>query len=53
MTVVSKNVYFVFGDNFNKYNNTYHNSIKINPANFKSGNYAGYNVDSNAKEAKL
>ena len=53
MTAVSKNVYFVLDDNVNKYNNTYHNSIKINPANFKSGNYAGYNVDSNAKEAKL
>ena len=41
MTAVSKNVYFnVLADIVDKYNNTYHNSIKMNPTDAKSNFYA-------------
>ena len=33
-----------------KYNNTYHNTIKIEPIDVKSNSNAEYNVDSNAKD---
>ena len=51
MTVVSKNVYFdVLDDIVDKYNNTYHRTIKINPIDVK---YAEYNVESNEKDPKF
>ena len=33
--------------------NTFHNTNKMKPSDVKSGNYAEYNVDSNAKDAKF
>ena len=35
------------------YNNTYHRTIKMKPVNVKSGSYAEYSADSNAKDAKF
>ena len=41
MTTVSKNVYFyVLDDIVDKYNNTYHRTIKMKPINVKSDSYA-------------
>ena len=54
ITVVSKNVCFdVLNDIVDKYNNTYHNTIKMMPIDVKSDSYAEYNVDSNAKDPKF
>ena len=54
MTAVSKNVYFNVLDDFvDKYNNTYHNTIKMKITYVKSNSYAEYNVDSNAKDPKF
>ena len=36
-----------------QYNSTYHNTIKMKVIVVKSGSYAEYNVDSNAKDAKF
>ena len=37
MTVVTKNVYFdVLGDIVDKFNNTYHNTIKMKPIDVKN-----------------
>ena len=50
MTAVSKNVYFdVLNDAADKYNNTYHRTIKMKPIDVKSDSYLEYNVDSNDK----
>ena len=41
MTSVSKNVYFdVLDDIVEKYNNTYHRTIKMKPIDLKSDSYA-------------
>ena len=41
MTTVSKNVYFyVLDDIVDKYNNTYHRTIKMKTINVKSDSYA-------------
>ena len=54
MTAASKNVYFDVLNNFvDEYNNTYHNTIKMNPIDVKSNSYAEYNVDSNDKDPKF
>ena len=54
MTAVSKNVCFDMLNNIvNKYNITYHRSIKMKPVDIKSNCYAEYNVDSNAKDPKF
>ena len=54
MTAVSKNVYFDVLDNIvNKYNNTFHRTIKIKPPDVTSDSYAEYNEDSNKKDPKL
>ena len=54
VTTVSKNVYFdVLDNNVNKYNTTYHRTIKIKPTDVKSDSYAEYNVDSNGKDPKF
>ena len=51
MKAVPKNFYFyVLNDNVDKYNNTYHNTIKTEPIDVKSNSNAEYNVDSNAKD---
>ena len=54
MTSVSKNIYFnVLDDIVDKYNNTYHNTIKMKPIDVKSNSYAEYNVDCNDKDPKF
>ena len=54
MTSVSKNVYFDVLDNIiDKYNNTYHNTTQVKPADVKASSYAEYNLDSNAKDAQF
>ena len=54
MKAVPKNFYFhVLNDNMDKYNNTYHNTIKIEPIDVKSNSYAEYHVDSNAKDPEF
>ena len=54
MTAGSKNVYFdVLDDIVDKYDNTYHRTIKMKPIDIKSGSYVDCNVDSNAKDPKL
>ena len=51
MTAVSKDVYFhVLNDMVDKYNNTYHNTIKMKSIDVKSNSYAECNVDSNQKD---
>ena len=53
-TPVSKNVSFDILDNIvDKYNNTYHNTIKMKPIDVTSNSYAEYNIDSNAKKPKF
>ena len=48
MTAVSKNLCFDVLDDFvNKYNNTVHRTIKMNPNDLTSDSYAEYNEDSN------
>ena len=40
MTSISKNVYIdKLDDTFNKYNNSFHRTIKIKPVDIKSGTY--------------
>ena len=47
MTAISKNVYFdVLDDIANKYNNTVHRPIKMQPIDITSDSYAEYNEDS-------
>ena len=54
MTAVSKNVYFdVLNNIVDKYNNTYHRTIKMKPIDVKFYSYAEYNVDSNGKDPKF
>ena len=54
MTAVSKNLYFdVLDDAVDKYNNTFHGTIKVKPIDVKSDSYAEYNVDSNEKDPKF
>ena len=54
MAAVSKIVYFDVLDNIvNKYNNTFHRTIKMKPIDVKSNIYAEYNVDSCKKSSKF
>ena len=54
MTAISKNVYFdVLDDTVDKYNNTYHKTIKMKPINVKDDSFAEYNEKSNEKDAKF
>ena len=54
MTAISKNVCFDVLDNIvNKYNNTVHRSIKMEPIDATSDSYAEYNKDSNEKDPRL
>ena len=51
MTSVSKNVYISNLDAMvNKYNNTYHSSIKMKPADVKSSTYIDFDKNNNNKE---
>ena len=53
MTAVSKDVYFHVLNMVDKYNNTYHNTIKMKSIDVKSNSYAECNVDSNQKDPKF
>ena len=54
MTAISKNMYFdVLNDIVDKYNNTYHKTIKMKPIDVKSDSFAEYNEESNEKDPKL
>ena len=54
MTAISKNVYFdVLNDVVDKYNNTYHKTIKMKPIDVKSDSFAEYNEESNEKDPKF
>ena len=51
---ISKNVYFdVLNDIVNKYNNTYHKTIKIKPINDKNDSFAEYKEESNEKDPRF
>ena len=51
MTVISKNVYFDFLDDIvDKYNNTYHKTIKIKPIDVKNDSFPEYNEESKTKK---
>ena len=54
MTAISKKVYFdVLDDIIDKYNNTYHKTIKTTPVNVKDDSLAEYNEKSNEKDPKF
>ena len=54
MTAISKNVYFdVLDYIIDKYNNTYHKTIKTTPVNVKDDSFAEYNEKSNEKDPKF
>ena len=54
MTAISKTVYFdVLNDIVDKYNNTYHKTIKMKPIDVKKYFFADYNDESNEKYPKL
>ena len=51
MTAVSRNVYFnLLDDIISKYNNTYHNSIKMNSIDVESNFYFEDNFDFNESD---
>ena len=53
MKDISKNVYFnVLDDIPDKYNNTYHKTIKMKPIDIKKKIFAKYNEKSNEKDPK-
>ena len=51
MTAISKNMYF--SDIVDKYNNTYHKTIKIKPIDVKNNSFAEYNEKSHEKDPKF
>ena len=54
MTSRPKNVYIdTLDDTVNKYNNTYHRTIKMKPVNVKSSIYADFNKESNKEGYKF
>ena len=54
MIAISKYVYFdMLDDIVNKYNDTFHRTIKMKPIDVTSNFYAEYNEDSNEKESKF
>ena len=54
MTSVSKNVYIdKLDDIVNEYNNTYHITIKIKPADVKDNTYIDFKKDVNHKDPKF
>ena len=54
MTSVSKNVYIdKLDDLFNKYNNTYHSTIQMKPADVKSNTYIDSSKEINDKDPKF
>ena len=53
MTAISKNVYFDVLDDIDEYNNTYHKTIKMKPADVRDDSFAEYNEESNEKDPKF
>ena len=54
MTAVGKNVYFdVLDDIVDKYNNTWHNSMKMKPKDVTDNSFAEYSEESNKKDPKF
>ena len=54
MTNISKNVYFnVLDDIVDKYNNTYHKTIKMKPIDVEDDSFAEYNEQSKEKDPKF
>ena len=53
MTAISKNVCFDVLDSVDKYNNTYHRTIKMKPIDVKNTSFAEYNEESNEKDPKF
>ena len=54
MTAISKNVYFdVLDDIVDKYNNTYHKTIKMKATDVGDDSFAEYNEESNEKDPKF
>ena len=54
MTSISKNVYIdKLDDIVNKYDYTYHSTIKMKPADAKSSTYIDFDKNNNEKEPKL
>ena len=54
MTSISKNVYIdKLDDIVNKYNNTYHSTIKMKPVDVKSNTYIDFNKETNIKDPKF
>ena len=54
MTAISKNVYVdVLSDIVDKYNNTYHKTIKMKPIDVESDSFAEYSEKSNEKDHKF
>ena len=54
MTSISKNVYFdALDDIVDEYNNTYHKTIKMKPADVGDDSFAEYNEEFNEKDPKF
>ena len=54
MTSISKNVYInIFNDILNKYNNTYHSTIKMKLVDVKSSTYLDFNKKNNSEDPKF
>ena len=54
MTAASKNVYYdILDDTVDKYNNTYHNTIKMKPIDVKNNSFVEYNEEPNEKDPKF
>ena len=54
MTSVSKNVYIAkLDDIVTKYNNTYHNTIKMKPVDVESNTYIDFSKEINNKDPKI
>ena len=54
MAAISENIYFdVLDDTVNKYNNTFHRSIKMKPVDITGDSYPEYNEDFNKKDPKF
>ena len=54
ITVLTKNVHFdILYYIINKYNNTYHRTIKIKPIDFKSSTYFDFDVENNDEDPKF
>ena len=51
MTIISKNVYIdKLDDKVNKYNNTYHRTIKMEPVDVNANIYIDYNKEDNRED---